>query len=206
MISAGAGNFFEDFHVGRTFRHAPARTLGEGDQVGHARHGAVVVHDLADDARRIKSGQAREIDAGFGVAGADQHAALARLGLAQREIGQDVHAGMPVGADRLAVLQRRHRRIADQHDAVGLGPRHVQDVVQRPVDRLDAVVEILLEEDGRGRQRGDALAVQRAHCVGDRLAIFFDAPVAAALYLSLWVGDVRARRVIESKNSQRSCR
>ncbi|MEQ1865507.1 MAG: MaoC family dehydratase [Micropepsaceae bacterium] len=32
MISAGAGNFFEDFHVGRTFRHAPARTLGEGDQ------------------------------------------------------------------------------------------------------------------------------------------------------------------------------
>jgi 2-methylfumaryl-CoA hydratase len=32
MTSAGAGNFFEDFHAGRVFRHAPPRTLSDGDQ------------------------------------------------------------------------------------------------------------------------------------------------------------------------------
>ena len=55
-----------------------AVALGEGDQVRHARHGAVVVHDLADDAGRVEAGEAREIDAGLGMAGAHQHAALAR--------------------------------------------------------------------------------------------------------------------------------
>ena len=55
-----------------------AVALGEGDQVRHARHGAVVVHDLADDAGRVEPGEAREIDGGLRVAGADQHAALAR--------------------------------------------------------------------------------------------------------------------------------
>jgi len=32
MTMAGAGNFFEDFHAGRIFHHAPARTLTSGDQ------------------------------------------------------------------------------------------------------------------------------------------------------------------------------
>ena len=52
--------------------------LGEGDEVRHARHGAVVVHDLADDAGRVETGQPRQVDARLRVAGADQHAALAR--------------------------------------------------------------------------------------------------------------------------------
>lgn len=30
-MAAGAGNFFEDFHAGRTFAHAPPRTLTAGD-------------------------------------------------------------------------------------------------------------------------------------------------------------------------------
>ena len=55
-----------------------AVALGEGDEVGHARHGAVVVHDLADDAGGVEPGEPREIDAGLRVPGADQHAALAR--------------------------------------------------------------------------------------------------------------------------------
>ena len=55
-----------------------AVALREGDEIGHARHGAVVVHDLADDGGGVEPGKARKIDGGLGVAGADQHAALAR--------------------------------------------------------------------------------------------------------------------------------
>ena len=55
-----------------------AVALGEGDEVGHARHGAVVVHDLADDAGGVEAGEPREIDAGFRMPGPHQHAALAR--------------------------------------------------------------------------------------------------------------------------------
>ena len=50
--------------------------LGEGDQIRQPRHGAVVVHDLADHAGGVKPGEPRDIDGGFGVAGADQHAAI----------------------------------------------------------------------------------------------------------------------------------
>ena len=47
-------------------------------RVGHARHGAVIVHDLADDAGGIETGEPGEVDGGFGVTGAHQHAAFAR--------------------------------------------------------------------------------------------------------------------------------
>ena len=61
----------------------PEAVLGaERDEVGDARHFAVVAHDFADDAGGIEAGQARQVDGGFGLAGAHQHAALAR---AQRE-------------------------------------------------------------------------------------------------------------------------
>ena len=50
--------------------------LGEGDQVGQPRHGAVVVHDLADHAGGIEPGKPRDIDGRLGMAGADQHAAV----------------------------------------------------------------------------------------------------------------------------------
>ena len=52
--------------------------LREGDEVRHARHGTVVVHDLADHRCRIEAGHARQINRGFRMTGADQHAALAR--------------------------------------------------------------------------------------------------------------------------------
>ena len=51
-------------------------TLGEGDEIGQPGHGAVVVHDLADDAGGVETGQPREIDGGLGMAGAHQHAAF----------------------------------------------------------------------------------------------------------------------------------
>ena len=54
----------------------------ELDQVGHARHAAIVLHDFADDAGGNQAGQPRQIDRSFGLSGADQHAAFAG---AQRE-------------------------------------------------------------------------------------------------------------------------
>ena len=48
---------------------------GERLEVRAARHRAVVVHDLEDHRRRLEARQPRQIAAGFGVAGARQHAA-----------------------------------------------------------------------------------------------------------------------------------
>jgi len=45
--------------------------LGERHQLRQARHRAVVVHDLADDGGGVEPGKAGDVDAGFGVAGAD---------------------------------------------------------------------------------------------------------------------------------------
>ena len=42
---------------------------------GRRGHGAVVVHDLADHRGGFEPGDAGQVAAGFGVAGADQHAA-----------------------------------------------------------------------------------------------------------------------------------
>jgi hypothetical protein len=54
----------------------------EQQQVGQAGHGAVVLHDLADHGGRRAAGHAGQVAAGFGMAGAHQHAAVHRL---QRE-------------------------------------------------------------------------------------------------------------------------
>ncbi|MCY1409998.1 hypothetical protein D9M71_253600 [compost metagenome] len=51
--------------------------LGEGFQLRPARHAAVVVHHLDDHRGRGETGQARQVAAGFGMAGAGQHAAFA---------------------------------------------------------------------------------------------------------------------------------
>ncbi len=49
----------------------------EALQVGHAGHGAVVVHDLADDAGGAHAGEAGQVDGALGLAGADEDAAAA---------------------------------------------------------------------------------------------------------------------------------
>ena len=78
------------------------------DQVGHARHRPVLVHHLADDARRYEPGQPGEIDRGLGLAGAQEHAAVAR---AQRE---DV-----AGPDEVLAARRGVDRDLDRVRAVG---------------------------------------------------------------------------------------
>ena len=56
--------------------------LGKFDQIVEPRHLAVILHDLADHAGRVETRQPRHVNRRFGMAGTDQHAAVARL---QRE-------------------------------------------------------------------------------------------------------------------------
>jgi len=58
--------------------HLEAVLGAELDQVWDAGHGAVVVHDFADDAGGIETGEAGEIDGSFGLTGADEDSAFAR--------------------------------------------------------------------------------------------------------------------------------
>jgi hypothetical protein len=57
-------------------------------QVGQARHGAVVLHDLADHGGGAAAGHGGQVAAGLGVAGAHEHAAVHRL---QREDVAGLH-------------------------------------------------------------------------------------------------------------------
>jgi hypothetical protein len=50
---------------------------GEGLELGHPRHLAIVLHDLADHAGRLAPGQPRQIDRALGLPGAHQDAAAA---------------------------------------------------------------------------------------------------------------------------------
>ena len=69
--------------------HAVANEVGYGDhlegvqlaelhEIGNAGHGAIFVHDLADDTGGDESGHAGEVDGGFGLAGADEDSTFAR--------------------------------------------------------------------------------------------------------------------------------
>ena len=52
-----------------------SEALGEFHQLRHPCHGAIVVHDLTDDARRRQPRQARQIDGALGLPGAFQDTA-----------------------------------------------------------------------------------------------------------------------------------
>ena len=85
-----------------------AVTLGERRQVREPGHGAVVVHDLADHARRVEAGEAGDVDRRFRMARADEHTPVARhqgehvaggddIVLALRRVDGDRHGPRPVG-------------------------------------------------------------------------------------------------------------
>ena len=50
--------------------------LGKRYQIIQPCHGAIIIHNFADDGGRIEPGEACQIDGRFGVAGADQDAAF----------------------------------------------------------------------------------------------------------------------------------
>ena len=77
-------------------------------EVGHARHVAVLAHDLADDARGREAGEAREVDGALGLAGAHEDAPLrARAERAPASRGPlACSRATPRGADRVRGRRR----------------------------------------------------------------------------------------------------
>ncbi len=85
----------DEFRHGEHLQVVFAAELGE---LRHARHGAVVVHDFADDARGNQSGEAGEIDGGFGLSGADEDSAFA--GAKRERCGRDARDRWDGSRDR----------------------------------------------------------------------------------------------------------
>jgi hypothetical protein len=111
--------------------------LGEFHEVGQPRHRAIIVHDLADDAGRIKAGQPRNIDRSFRVTGAHENAALARN-------------------------QRKH--VPGHHDVLWpLGRIDRNRNRTRPVMRRDAGGYTFLRLDRNREGRAMRCAVLRGH-------------------------------------------
>ena len=77
--------------------HFQAVPRAEFAKLRHARHGAVLIHDFADHARGVESGEAGKIDGRFRLSGAHQHAAFAR---AQ---GKDVAGAREIAGPRVRV-------------------------------------------------------------------------------------------------------
>jgi hypothetical protein len=114
-----------------------AMELGEGHEVRQPRHGAVVLHDLADHAGRVQARHAADVDRGLRMACADQDAAV--LG----DQGEDV-------------ARRNHivgilRGIYRDRDGVG------------PVVGGDAGGDPLAGLDGDGERRAVARLVVGGH-------------------------------------------
>ena len=114
---------------------------GGGAHLGHARHAAVLVADLAEHAALVEAGKLAEVDGGLGVPVALEHAALAR---SQRE---DVAGPVEVaghgrrareGAEGGGAVEGRDpgRRALLRADNRGAGVRHrVQHGRERPGKR-----------------------------------------------------------------------
>jgi len=113
--------------------------FAEFDELRHARHGAVLAHNFADDTGGSESRDTREVDAGFGLTGANEDAAVAstkrkdmtgareilRTGfridggedgdgaVARTDTGRDPDARVDCFGERCAVnagVDRRHKR------------------------------------------------------------------------------------------------
>ena len=93
--------------------HLQVVPLAERREVGHTGHRPVVVHDLADDARRVEACEPCEIDRRLGLTGAPQDAAPFR---AEREDVTRLHEIVRDGAridrdlDRPRAIVRRDSR------------------------------------------------------------------------------------------------
>ncbi len=158
VVAAAVGNQIgdgADFHpVG----------LGEGDQIGQARHRPVVVHHLADHPGRIEPRQARDIHRRLGMARAHQHAAV--LGYQRKDVPRADHILGALGQ----VDGHRH----------GAGAVMGRDAGGHALARLDGhgegggVLGLVLEGHGRqpqlpGAIGGDGQADQAARMLGHEI-------------------------------------
>ena len=107
--------------------------LAEPDQIGHARHRPVVVHDLADDARGCQPRQPGEIDRGLGLARTLEDTSVSR---AERE---DV-----ARVDEVVGRRLRVDRDLDRLSAVGGRDPSRDSVARLDGDREGRVVRSLV--------------------------------------------------------------
>ena len=185
---------------------------GEGGDLRPAHHGAVVVHQLGQHADRRQPGEPAEIDAGLGMAGAHQHAALARdqrkhvagpheIGGAAVVVGERAHGvaallgrnagGEPVphvdrdgegGAERGVVL--RHHRIEMQAPRLFGAERRADDARGIADDERH-----LLRRAERGRDEQIAL-VLAVVVVGDDDDLAFGEGLDRRFDASVAIGHV----------------
>ena len=131
--------------------HLQAVPLCEALELRETRHRAVGVGDLADDADGLQAGEPAEIHCGLGLAGAHQHAALAR---SEREhvpgLDQVLRGGIRVGedADRACPV----RRADAGRDALARIDAHRERGPETSLVALHHLWEVeLLEPFGRHR-------------------------------------------------------
>ena len=168
--------------------HLQAVPLAVRDQVGHARHRPVVVHDLADDAGGVRPGEPREVDGRLGLADALEHAArlraqredVARLDeVAVRRVGMDrdldrvaAVGGRDPGRDALARLDRDGERGAERRLVV-VGHRAQAELVgallgEAEADQPARVRRHEVDRLGRRELRGDRRGRPRSRGRGRR--------------------------------------
>jgi hypothetical protein len=138
----------------------------EGHQVGHARHRAVLVHDLADHGHRTGAGEARQVDGALGLARAAQHAARHR---AQREDVARAHEvlgpALRIGGD-LDRARAVGGRDAGGHAGARLD-RHGEGRAQARLVALDLQRQVELVGDALLHGQADQAARVARHEVDD---------------------------------------
>ena len=152
-------------------------------QVVPAGHGAVGVHDFADDAHRLETGQPGQVDGPFGLSGPDEHAAV--VGSQRKHVAGPHEVGRPgvVAGDQ-----------ADGPRAVG--GRNARGDPRGRVDRYrkcraveGRVLRHLREQDqlvgaGVGQGQADHAAAVRGHEVDDSRRDFLGGADEVALVLA----------------------
>ena len=149
--------------------------LGDGDEVGQARHRAVLVHDLADHARGVEPGEPGDVDGRLGMPGAHQDAAVAgaqredvarrrdvlrtRARVDRHRDGAGAVVGGDAGRDALARL--------DRHGEGGLVARRVRGRHQRQPERVEPFAGEGQADQPPAMRRHEVDRVRRAHLGGD---------------------------------------
>ena len=98
-------------------------------QLGHARHGAVLVHDFHQCAGGVESCHAAEVDGGLGVSASAQHAVVLcveRVDVAGAPEGLRGGIGVGQGLDGLGAVVCRHAGGASLQLVYGDGERSAQ--------------------------------------------------------------------------------
>ena len=155
--------------------HLQAVKQAELAELRHAGHGAILIHDFADDAGGVESGEAGEVDGGFGLAGADEHAAFAGAeGEDVAGAGEVVRAGFGIdggedgvgavgggdaggdafaGIDGLAEGGAEIRRVVGRHQGEAQGVAALRS--EGEADESAAVGGHEIDDFGRDFFRGD---------------------------------------------------